>query len=48
MIVTAPFSTSQVLLYWCSISFYNFFGLSVANEFSSVHRTSRASLAVFL
>jgi drug/metabolite transporter (DMT)-like permease len=38
-----------VLLYWCSISFYNFFGLSVANEFSSVHRTLiDASRTVFV
>lgn len=28
-----------VLLYWCSIAFYNFFGLSVAKSLSSVHRT---------
>jgi hypothetical protein len=39
----------QVLLYFCSISFYNFFGLSVTNEFSSVHRTLiDASRTVFV
>jgi hypothetical protein len=38
-----------VLLYWCSISFYNFFGLSVTAEFSSVHRTLiDASRTVFV
>lgn len=38
-----------MFLYWCSISFYNFFGLSVANEFSSVHRTLiDASRTVFV
>ena len=28
-----------VFLYWCSIAFYNFFGLSVAGKLSAVHRT---------
>lgn len=43
------FHRPQVFLYWCSISFYNFFGLSVANEFSSVHRTLiDASRTVFV
>ena len=28
-----------VFLYFCSISFYNFFGLSVAGKLSAVHRT---------
>eukprot|EP00164_Ancoracysta_twista_P002055 GFYU01002707.1.p1 GENE.GFYU01002707.1~~GFYU01002707.1.p1 ORF type:complete len:403 (-),score=130.55 GFYU01002707.1:286-1494(-) len=28
-----------VFLYWCSIAFYNFFGLSVAKSLSTVHRT---------
>ena len=28
-----------VLLYWLSIAFYNFFGLSVAKQLTAVHRT---------
>lgn len=28
-----------VLLYWMSIAFYNFFGLSVARKLTAVHRT---------
>lgn len=28
-----------VLLYWISIAFYNFFGLSVAKKLTAVHRT---------
>ena len=30
---------ATVFVYWCSIAFYNFFGLSVAGKLSAVHRT---------
>mmetsp|Transcript_12970 Transcript_12970/g.27907 ORF Transcript_12970/g.27907 Transcript_12970/m.27907 type:complete len:173 (+) Transcript_12970:110-628(+) len=33
------FLLAMVLLYWSSISFYNFFGLSVTKELTAVHRT---------